>query len=174
MNRDSAGRDAAIGDLVVEHRDALRATIAWRFRNPLHLEEALSDAIFEIMRSWETYDPKRSFKAWACTIARNVAVRKLRKAMSEASMIEDIEVVEIAEEMEDVTNESGPRLEALSVCYEKLRGRHRRLLRARHHQGQSFAEMAAKLGKTENCLQVAVHRLHAILRECVSDQVKHL
>ena len=60
---------------------------------------------------------------------------------------------------------------ALRVCLSKLRDRDRELILSHYEEGESLTDCARRAGSTAGTLKVALFRLRAALRRCITERL---
>ena len=128
-------------------------------------EECLQDAMMRVWQEIDRYDPdKGDWRAWLTTIARNLALNRLRDSQKEAS-------AEIPEDMADA--KPGPeekllqkeRQEALLDALGRLRMKDRELFYRKYYYRQSLEQIAGELNTTVRAVEGRLYRIKSRLRE---------
>ena len=91
---------------VLEHRTMLKAYLFAIVRDPFLAEDALSDTMLAIARSWDRYDARQPFAPWARGVARRVALTNLRQAGREFLQLDDAVLDEMAVELDRFGSEA--------------------------------------------------------------------
>jgi len=105
--------------------------------------------------------------AWLKGIARNCAFEHLRRQPRCGSLLAEIaELIDRSAEspLEGLGDDSLP---ALRACLRGLPERHRELLRLTYAEGLSGLDLAERLATTLGTVQVTLHRLRGVLRDCM-------
>ena len=155
--------------LVLAHRTMLNGYIRGMIHDPTLAEDAFSDVTLAILRSWDRYDPTRSFEAWARGVARRVAFSNLRRESRQPCLL-DQEVLElIALEIDAMGTEAtlDSRKEMLHGCVQRLPPRHQQLIQFRYFENRSYPEISALVGKSVGSLYVIFNRVHKALSTCI-------
>lgn len=119
---------------------------------------------------WEKLDefqPGTNFMAWAFQIARYQVMAYRQKQGRDRHVFDDEAVSLIATAFETQSTGFDDRLTALTHCIQQLPDDGRDLIRRRYGDGWSVKNLAAEIGQTANRLAVKLHRLRAILMECI-------
>ncbi|MDB6140275.1 MAG: polymerase factor sigma-70 [Verrucomicrobiaceae bacterium] len=155
--------------LFLEVQMDLRAFIGAMVRDPVTREDIFQEVSMVLWKKFATYDPTRSFGAWA----RGVAGRKiledhrLRSRLPEAFPPEIIEAVAAGFE-EDRDHASWRERElALTQCLALLPERSAALVADRYQKGHAVEDIATETGMTIDAIYQALSRLRKQLRECV-------
>ncbi len=115
----------------------------------------------------------RDFRAWAKEVVRRQALVHLRKQGRSRPM--DPHLIEQITQsfMEDASSNQRRKdeLSALQQCIEKLRADHRNMVAMRYEQRQSFARIAAAVGRTAAAVQRTISRTRQALHDCVQGEL---
>ena len=109
-----------------------------------------------------------SFGAWVTIIANHIALRQLEKEKRRRT-----------EELDDNTDvldegydeEKEQRLQALEQAVSQLPEADQQLIRWHYYDGVPLAEIAERVGQTENNVKVRVFRIRERLKKCVKCNV---
>jgi RNA polymerase sigma-70 factor (ECF subfamily) len=154
---------------VLAHRTMLKAYILSIVRDPHLAEDTLQDVTLVVARSWDQYDPTKSFERWARGIAWRVALANLRKYRRPVLELDERVLEQIGAEMDGLGDEAEleDRKQALQQCLEQLSEANRTLIRERYFDERSYEDIAARSGRSLGALYVAFTRIHAALARCV-------
>lgn len=131
-------------------------------------EDLLQEVAVAIASKFHTYDPQRSFLAWALGIARNQTLVYFREQARDRQHFAEATLQGLSNAAEQLPQDDGSlRREALRHCLAKVVGRRRRVLDLRYTGDRTIAEVAAQLGMTANAVKVMLHRVRTALEECV-------
>ncbi|WP_145288469.1 sigma-70 family RNA polymerase sigma factor [Pirellulimonas nuda] len=159
---------------ISENRSRILAVIVSMVGDFEAAEDLFQEAVLEILKSEQRYDPTRSFVPWACGVARNVVLEHWRRQAKMPSsglseLIAELAMI-VAEGEEDVWRRERV---ALRGCVQRLPDRMQKLLLLRYGhnlKGQALAESAAvRVGS----LRTTLARLRSKLRECIESKVAH-
>jgi RNA polymerase sigma-70 factor (ECF subfamily) len=158
---------------VMAHRTMLKAYILAIVRDPELAEETLSDAVLEMVRSWERFDPSRPFEFWARGVARRVALANLRKRRNQPLSLSEEALEAVGAAIDSLGDEVllETRKEALARCLEMLSSPNRRLVELRYFENRTYQEMAAIVQRSLNALYVAFNRIHEALSKCLQQRL---
>jgi len=153
----------------MQHRTMLAAYLRAIVHERSLAEEVLTDVSLEITRSWQRYDPARSFAAWARGLARRVALTRLRAENRQPALLEPDVLEIVGADLETFGDQARleERKRLLEECVGKLSEPHQRLLQMRYFQDLTYDHIAQKLRRTVEALYTAFSRIHKALRECV-------
>ena len=151
----------------------LKAYLFAIVRDPFLAEDALSDTMLAIARSWDRYDARQPFAPWARGVARRVALANLRQAGREFLQLDDAVLEEMAVELDRFGSEAEQEhaRQALRGCVEKLPEANRALVQQRYFEEQSYEALAACTGRSVGALYVAFARIHQALAGCVEKEM---
>jgi RNA polymerase sigma-70 factor (ECF subfamily) len=155
MQRGLDGDAAAWRVLLTELGGHLRPWFARNlFDGGADAEDLVQETLIAIHAKRATWDPSRSFTAWAWTIARHKLVDYLRsRGRRPTRPIEEAEML-----FADHTVEDGATRADLGRCLSALPARQRRLIEDVRLKGLSVAEAAERHGYTLTAAKVSLHR----------------
>lgn len=134
-----------MGHLRVYYMRRLSSTVA---------EDAMQEALIAIHAKRATYDPTQLFTAWVYGIARYKLLDEHRRVKRRATVpLEEVNVLFAADEFEAAIAKRD--VEKLLATLPEIR---RKLVRDVKLDGHSIAEMAARTGKSEGAVKLALHR----------------
>ncbi len=122
---------------------------------------------------WEkldSFEPGTNFMAWAFQIARYQVMAYRQKQGRDRHVFDDETVSLVASAFEQHSEQFDDRLTALTHCIQQLPDDGRSLIRRRYGDGWSVKNLADELGQTANRLAVKLHRLRALLMECIQQR----
>lgn len=157
--------------LFIQHEGVIRAFIRGLLPSLDDADDILQETFVTVSRKADAFEAGTNFVAWACSIARikvleNYRVRTRANALSNAALLalaDDAPAAEVARSREA----------ALVRCIEKLAPRSRELLWRRYLQRESSDEMASGLGITPVAARVALSKIRAFLRDCVTFELQN-
>lgn len=132
-------------------------------------EDVLQSVALSIADKFETFDPDKSFVAWALGIARiNILLYYRRNARNKKVRILDTEVLA---RIEDICREENPQFSetcnALEHCMRNLKGRWKQILEMRYLREYSVPRISQYFGISQNAVFVILHRIRLTLQECI-------
>lgn len=166
MARAQGGDQSAYSELLMQLLPVLRAIVRRQHRRPEQAEDVVQEILLTIHRVRHTYDPKRSFRAWAFTIARRRSIDAIRKSGRRAKHEEQVEqkVIEVAPTAEPEENPFADFEPGLAEAVADLPPGQRQAIELVKLSELSLAEAAEKSGVSAGALKVAVHRAMKTLR----------
>lgn len=126
--------------------------------------EVMQDVILVL---WEKFDAAEDFQGWAFGVARNVALRHLRRQTRDRHVFDDELVNQLADDAVALAPVHDSHREALEHCLEKLPGAQRELVLTAYTKGTRMDELAIRRGQTPMALYKLLHRIRQALLECV-------
>ncbi len=152
--------------LFLRYSDVIRGFVRGLLPDRVRADDVLQETFLTLVRKAEDFDPQTNFPKWACTIAR-YKVMEERRAMGKTYGMLSTEAMEALAVSEGASHWD-PRLDRLSECVKALPEGMRRLLRLRYQEDHTPAEVAARMGWTPASVYVALSRIRAQLKECIS------
>jgi len=131
-------------------------------------EDLLQEVAVAIAGQFHSYDPERSFLAWALGIARNRTLLYFREQARDRRRFSEATLQSLDEAAQQLSQDEGAsKRDALRHCLGKTVGRRRRVLDLRYTGGLSIADIAAQLDMTRSAVKTMLHRVRTTLEECV-------
>ncbi len=157
--------------LFIQNEGVLRAFIRGLLPALDDADDILQETFVTVSRKAKAFEVGTNFVAWACSIARLKVLESFRArtragALSEAALLalaDDAPSVEVLHSREA----------ALVKCIEKLAPKSRELLWRRYLRRESSDEMASGLGITSTAVRVALSKIRAFLRDCISIELQN-
>lgn len=154
-----AGEDYLVEAL--ESEGLLRAYLFRFVRNPADVDELLQETYARILVAGQRAGTVRSVRAWALTIARNVALDWLRhRDVVPMELVADLASLNVLDEtarVEEIVN-SHQELKLLSDVVAELPRRCRQAFTLRRVYGLTQKEIAARLGISEKTVEQLLAR----------------
>lgn len=142
------------------------------FIGSLIVDSHLRDDVFQevavtLWRQMDSYDPQRSFGAWA----RGIAARKvlqLRDQNARFPVAFSPEIIQAVLDEFERTEESAPaKLDALRECLRQLPPKSRHLLEMRYERNLACDEIARQTRRSVDAVYQALSRIRIKLEECI-------
>lgn len=137
-------------------------------------QEGLAEDLTQwcFMQMWErreTISAERNLPAWLYVIARNAAIKELRRQVTAANYVEyTLNSKSEAENDSDPKSDLKVITEELKIVIDQLPESRRRIFMMRTVEGLSVNEIAEKLGISPKTVETQIARAKLALRECVS------
>jgi RNA polymerase sigma-70 factor (ECF subfamily) len=147
----------------------LRAFIGAMVRDPVTREDIFQEVAMILWKTFQRYDPERSFGAWARGVAAHKIMedRRVRSRLPESCTEEALEALSISFAKEDADAPWQDREKALSYCLELLPERTARFIDQRYHHQRPVDVIAQEANMTVDALYQTLSRVRRQLRECV-------
>jgi RNA polymerase sigma-70 factor (ECF subfamily) len=126
--------------------------------------EVMQDVILVL---WEKFDAAADFQGWAFGVAKNVALRHLRRQSRDRHVFDDELVNQLADDAVALAQVHDGHREALEHCLDKLPTAQRELVLTAYTKGTRMDELATRRGQTPMALYKLLHRIRQALLECV-------
>lgn len=126
--------------------------------------EVMQDVILVL---WEKFDAAADFQGWAFGVAKNVALRHLRRQSRDRHVFDDDLVNQLADDAVALVPVHDGHREALEHCLDKLPAAQRELVLTAYTKGTRMDELATRRGQTPMALYKLLHRIRQALLECV-------
>jgi RNA polymerase sigma-70 factor (ECF subfamily) len=162
-------------EAVAKHWTGAMPLVSAFLRSGVHrvhdAQDLLQDVAVEVTRQFESYDPQRSFNAWALGIARNKLKEYYRDVAMDRRVLEDVALERIGEALEEIGRESSEIAEALHRCMDRVDPRARRLLEMRYVEDLTCPQIAGQTSASVSAVKVALFRLRTALLRCVEERI---
>jgi RNA polymerase sigma-70 factor (ECF subfamily) len=126
--------------------------------------EVMQDVILVL---WEKFDAAADFQGWAFGVAKNVALRHLRRQSRDRHVFDDELVNQLADDAVALLPVHDGHREALEHCLDKLPAAQRELVLTAYTKGTRMDDLATRRGQTPMSLYKLLHRIRQALLECV-------
>ena len=126
--------------------------------------EVMQDVILVL---WEKFDAAADFQGWAFGVAKNVALRHLRRQSRDRHVFDEELVNQLADDAASLVPVHDGHREALERCLDKLPAAQRELVLTAYTKGTRMDELATRRGQTPMALYKLLHRIRQALLECV-------
>jgi RNA polymerase sigma-70 factor (ECF subfamily) len=152
------GDDEAYRRLLVRVAVWLRAVVrrglASAGRGPAESEDIVQETLLAVHLKRDTWDDSRPVEPWLRAIARHKLMDHLRRR----GLRDHVDIDEWADAPELAVELEAPAAIDSRRLLESLPPRQRTIVQAISLEGQSAAEVAARLGMSEGAVRVALHR----------------
>lgn len=170
---ESAREEAFVAELTA-HQAALHAYLSSLMPGDSSVDDVLQKTNLTLWRKQADFEIGTNFRAWAFECAKWTTRAYLKEKKRKSWLVFDDELTDrVTERMSSMLPVSTPAAShtALRQCLERLRSSDRELLLSHYEGEQSLAECASRMGRTAGSLKVALFRLRAALRRCISDRL---
>lgn len=139
--------------------------------SPVEPQDLFQEVVFQVWKSFSTFERKSSISTWIYKIALNVCYRskmKLEKNNSKMVRLESIQF-EPAESIPDKSQEE--KYQALHDCISSLNESDQSIV-ILYLEELPYKEIAAITGLTENHIAVKMKRIRKMLFDCITNKLK--
>lgn len=141
-------------------RGLVRGALASRGTGVDEAEDIVQETLLAVHLKRDTWDERQLLLPWVRAIARNKLIDSLRRKGRRVHLPID----DVAETLADERVPEASSLDAARVL-DTLKDRQREIVTAISLEGKTAAEVASRLGMTENAVRVTLHRsLQALAR----------
>ncbi|MBT9383391.1 sigma-70 family RNA polymerase sigma factor [Pseudooceanicola sp. CBS1P-1] len=140
-------------------------------RNRAEAEEALQEVFLRVWHKADLYAPTgHSPMTWLITVARNLAIDRLRARQSAGEVRDLDEMPELSDARPGPEAQVIARSEAVRItaCMDELEADRARAVRGAYLQGLSYAQLAARHEVPLNTMRTWLRRSLLKLKECMS------
>jgi RNA polymerase sigma-70 factor (ECF subfamily) len=159
--RCQAGDGDAFTELVERYQRRLRYFLRKMLRNVQGAEDALQDTWLDVFRAVPRLADAGAFRAWLYRIARDRALRELRKRRVPSQPLEDVDVEEEDETEAEFTAED---VERIHKALDELAADHREAVILRYVEGMSYEEIGRVVGCQVGTVRSRLHYAKRALR----------
>jgi len=137
-------------------------------------EEIVQRTNITLWRKRADFELGTSFRSWAFTVARWEARAYARQQERKGWLVFDDQVASLlADRQASIPAPAiSDRTIALRQCLRALSPAHQQLIRDRYQLNLSYRQCAERTGRSEMGMRVTLHRLRAILHQCVLKRLK--
>jgi RNA polymerase sigma-70 factor (ECF subfamily) len=159
--RCQAGDEAAFAELVELYQPRLRYYLRKMLREANSAEDALQEVWLDVFRAVSRLAAAGAFRAWLYRIARDRALRELRKRRTPLQPLEGIEQVAGRPEETEFTAED---VERIHTALDELVAEQREVLVLRYIEDMSYDEIARVVGCQVGTVRSRLHYAKRALR----------
>lgn len=157
-----------VQQLFVLHQGALKAFVLALWPDFAEADDVMQEVFLVITRKAADFQPESNFLSWARTIARYEVWTARRK--KERSQIQP-EVLEALQAACPEGFASGHKLHALAQCMGQLAPKAQEIMQLRYQHEHGPGEIAKRLCRSVNSINVALAKARVALRECMERQL---
>jgi RNA polymerase sigma-70 factor (ECF subfamily) len=167
------GREEAFVAELTAQQAALQAFIVSLMPGDSGTDEVIQRTNLLLWRKRDDFTPGTNFRAWAFECAKWTMRAYFKETQRKNWLIFDDELTRaVTERMaERIPAAPDAPQAALRVCLSKLRDRDRELILSHYEEGESLADCARRAGSTPGTMKVALFRLRAALRRCITERL---
>ncbi len=148
----------------------IRAYIAGMGISPHEVDDVAQDVYLELYKNFAKIPPDVAVERWIKGIARNLCLNHIRRHARRGRLHREA-LVEILGNIDaglEKTGEQTTMSDALDGCCEKLPEKSRRYLQLKYTQDLSSQRIAELTNSSPEAVRVALHRVRAILKDCIT------
>jgi RNA polymerase sigma-70 factor (ECF subfamily) len=159
--------------LLTSHQPALRLYIASLLPGSPEVADVTQQANITIWHKRGEFEAGTNFKAWIFAIARYKVLDFRKRQVRDSRLVfteemEDILAAELPEQAADLDQ----RQIYLRECLSSLKPAQRELILHRYNHQTPLKDYAEKIGRSVGGLRVTLHRLRAILADCITNKLE--
>jgi len=162
------GSAAAFQALWERHHRGLFTFLARFLGDRGQAEELLQETFLRVYLNRDRYRPVAAFRTWLYTIARNLALDRLRRQGHPEAEPESAEAIPDPDPGPLRRLEARETLARLDAALAQLTPRQREVLLLARYAGLSHAEIAEITGSSPEAVRVTLHRALRVLRRFLS------
>ncbi len=169
VRRAKAGDQAAFGEIVHSHQQAV-FNVAYRLLENVHdAEDAAQEAFLRAYQFLGTFDLDRPLAPWLKQISANVCLNRLegRKALS--SLDEELAPLPDPNPSPEALSIRRDRDQRIRFELQRLEPRHRIVIELRHFQGLSYEQIAHELNQPVSDVKSNLYRARRLLADRLKD-----
>jgi RNA polymerase sigma-70 factor (ECF subfamily) len=159
--------DRLLMEQFISNQDMLYGYIVSILPNWADADEVFQETSLILWEKRASYDPERSFIAWAYGIARNVALNFVRRNRTTGATLSP----ELFGKIEEIRLRMGDALqrqaEVLQQCLGRLSETQRVFVMNCYSADVPLAQVAGRLGVSENAVYLRLSRLRKTLLDCI-------
>ncbi len=133
-------------------------------------DDVLQDIAVAVIDSFDTYDPGRSFDAWALGVARNQIGGYLRRRQRYRQLFDETTREHIEAAFSALPPEDSRNLGYLQDCLRLLDDRSRQLCQLRYESDLKPAAISDTMEMTGTAVRKSLQRIRESLRKCVDSK----
>jgi len=163
-----------VARLLTQYRRPLYAYIYACVRNSTDADDVFQEVSITVVESFPQLESETGFFPWAREIAYRRVLAHHRTSSREKPLNPQV-ITALSEAVERVENSQSlsTRREKLQECLERLPSLSRELIaRCYNDTGESVGVVAEQFGQKVTSLYARVHRIRAILRDCIAQRLQ--
>jgi RNA polymerase sigma-70 factor (ECF subfamily) len=157
--------------LLVTHESYVRAYILSLLPRWAEAEEVFQETCVRLYQQIDEWDPSKSFRAWACTLAYYEVLTHRKKTQRDQSRFGQAFLDAVVRQFTDESFADDLRADALRNCLGKLRADHRRILDLTYRDELSVEQVARQSNRTIDAVYKTLMRVRKLLRNCIEREI---
>ena len=162
--RCQTGDEAAFEELVRRYSPRLRFYLRKMLGDVHQADDALQDVLWDAYRGLPKLSDAGAFPCWVYRIARDRAYRELRRRRPPECAIDEMELVETAENDGEFKSEDA---EQIHAALDTLAAEHREALMLRFIEDMTYDEIARATGCAVGTVRSRIHYAKRALRRAI-------
>lgn len=135
--------------------------------SPLAPEDLFQEVIYQIWKSYASFEGKSTISTWIYKIALNVGIRSRQRLHKKNEKTTRLEAIQFAVAEEPVAAKDDQKYEALRSCISQLKEVDRSIV-ILSLEDAPYKEIASITGLSENYVAVKMKRIRALLLDCIT------
>ena len=164
IKRIASGDEEALAKLIRIYKGRIFLYVYGLLRNYEDSEEATAETFFQVWRSAKRFKGRSKVSTWLFSIARNVAMKVLRKRRHETLIFELYELDAFVQDVELPQD-----VELLRRAIEKLPPAQREVIHLAFYEELPYSEIAQILGVPESTVKTRVFYAKKKLRQVIKE-----
>jgi len=160
-------RDDQFVRLLLTNERCIYTFILTLVHNRSDAEDIMQDTASLMWRKYRELDSVSNFAAWGVRIAHYKVLEFRKKRYKDRIQFSNKLFEEIVGGAATVSDDLGPRLDALKKCLARLGRRDRKLVMMRHEQNSTTRTVARSIGMSVESAYKTIPRLHDMLLRCI-------
>lgn len=163
-------RSSQFLQLFLAHESDLRAYVATAVRVPASRDDVFQEVALALWRSFDRYDPRKPFGAWARGVATHKVFDHHRRESRRLVLLSPEALEAVRRAFDAVEGEGGTARQvedALDHCLKSLPPRLTELVGLRYTERVGIAVLADRLGTTPAAIYQQLSRLRSVLGDCI-------
>jgi len=137
------------------------------------VDDVAQDVYVELFRHYDRVPSDVPIERWIKGIARNLCLNYIRRSSRRGRLHREAlaEILATTDAQMEKTGEQTSVQYALDGCCEKLPEKSRKILLLRYTQELPSAKIAEMISSTAEAVRVALHRIRAQLKDCITHAI---
>jgi RNA polymerase sigma-70 factor (ECF subfamily) len=157
-------------ELLTQHRSRLFSMVYALVPNVNDAEDILQETVVSLWKNFEQFELGTNFPAWAGKVARNNVYEwsrsKSKHRVLFGSALSETLCDLIVHEPDEASGDQD-RIDALSVCIQKLRKKDQVLVRRCYGESERVNDVAGSLGRSPSSIYNSLRRIRHALLNCI-------
>ena len=164
-------RGELFSQLLIANRHRIYGFIYSLLHNHQGAEDLMQEVSMILWRKFDQFEEGTDFAAWAMSVARFCALNWRRKQARLPLVLEDEDLMKLADEAVAVGCEFENRRDHLQHCLGSLPQRCRKVIWSRYQEEIPVKEIAAEQSISIRSVYLLLEKAHAILLDCICQRM---